>query len=796
MQIQDYRAIVTVQLALAISLGCQQPTDAQTKPQPHADGLVVPPPTADPASKPSAETTGYVDVEGGKLYYEAAGSGPAIVLIHDGLLHSEVWDGQWGEFSKDYRVIRYDRRGYGRSSAPTAPYSNVDDLQAVLGAVDVQRATLIGSSTGGQLALDFALTHPDIVEALILVGAPIDGLGYSAHFMQRYYAILNPDEGTFITKCVEDRYIIAPSNKAARERARSLLKANPQNIRDDHSRYAKAWEQDMLAGLSRIRVPTLILVGAEDIADVHAHAGAIEAGIPGSQRAVIANAGHLPYFEQPEAFNEVVGQFLSLIARPMKGSIRHYESGFAPVEGGFLYYQAMGKGEPLVLLHGGGIDHRMWNSQVRAFAKQYRVILYDIRGYGLSKGPPRTYRNQDDLFRLLKHLGIERAHILGLSLGGLTAIDFALEHPDMVGCLIPVAPGLSGYNLQGADYKENQRRQTEAFQSGDYEQARELMLRSWTDGPQRTPDQVNPKVREAVLFMLKHSTAPGRTMGRSPPPVPPAIGRLGEIHAPTLVFIGTLDMSDIQKIVDRLVAEIPGARRATIDGVAHMVNMEQPEEFNRISLEFLEEHPITPKSRTARAEAQSEPARDSLATPESVVTELYRRVTFKADESPDWQSVRALFDREAVVVLRTARDKTTVFSVEGFVDDFVRFIGRADARRTGFSEKIVRMKPLIYGDIAHVLVLYEAQLGGSDRPPQRGVDSFELIRKDGRWWIVSITNEICTPERPVPPELQSRKSPVSRDTFARGPGGISIEPDYAPVPPALPQTPGSGNPES
>ena len=84
---------------------------AGPKSTPHADAPAVQPPAADPATKPSAQTSGFVEVEGGKLHYEVAGSGPVIVLIHDGLLHSEVWDGQWGEFSKDYRVIRYDRRG-------------------------------------------------------------------------------------------------------------------------------------------------------------------------------------------------------------------------------------------------------------------------------------------------------------------------------------------------------------------------------------------------------------------------------------------------------------------------------------------------------------------------------------------------------------------------------------------------------------------------------------------------------------------------------------------------------------
>lgn len=141
-------------------------------------------------------------------------------------------------------------------------------------------------------------------------------------------------------------------------------------------------------------------------------------------------------------------------------------------------------------------------------------------------------------------------------------------------------------------------------------------------------------------------------------------------------------------------------------------------------------------------------------TAEGLVAELYRSVTFPAGTIPDWDRVRGMFVPEAVVVLRTSRDKSTVFSLEGFVGDFVAFIERVDARKTGFTEKIIRMKPTVFRDIAHVLVLYEASIPGSDRPPQKGVDSFELIRRDGRWWIVSITNDLPTPDQPVPRELR------------------------------------------
>ncbi len=144
----------------------------------------------------------------------------------------------------------------------------------------------------------------------------------------------------------------------------------------------------------------------------------------------------------------------------------------------------------------------------------------------------------------------------------------------------------------------------------------------------------------------------------------------------------------------------------------------------------------------------------AFETPEGLVNALYDAVTFEAGQTPDWDWVKSMFIDEGIVVLRTSREETTVFSVDGFVADFVRFIEGSNVIKTGFVEKILRTKPMVLGDIAHVLVLYEAWIPGGERPPQQGVDSFQLIRKEGRWWIVSITNEIPTPERPVPAELQ------------------------------------------
>ena len=147
---------------------------------------------------------------------------------------------------------------------------------------------------------------------------------------------------------------------------------------------------------------------------------------------------------------------------------------------------------------------------------------------------------------------------------------------------------------------------------------------------------------------------------------------------------------------------------------------------------------------------ESPPGKDGEADATGVVTRLYDLVTFDAGTTPDWERVRALFLDEAVVVLRTGRDEMSVFSVDGFVDDFVAFIEEADVEKTGFTERILGMKSFVYGDIAHVLVLFESHIPGSGRDPHEGIDSFELIRREGRWQIASITNERPTEDNPIP----------------------------------------------
>jgi 3-oxoadipate enol-lactonase len=268
---------------------------------------------AAPSDRPAADIqSGYVDVPGGRLFYETTGHGDPVVLVHDGILHRETWAAQFPALGDSHRLIRYDRRGYGRSPRASQAYSPVDDLQAIFAKLNLTRATLVGCSAGGGLSIDFAIEHPQEVRALVLIGAVVRGLPSSDHFKSRGER-LSPASQPDVARAIEywttkDPYYVSEQSPDARARVRELLTSNPQDL--DADRFARRPTWTALSRLGEIHVPTLIVVGEHDIPDVHAHSGAIQAGISSSRRDVISGAGHLVHMEQPERFNMLLRTFL------------------------------------------------------------------------------------------------------------------------------------------------------------------------------------------------------------------------------------------------------------------------------------------------------------------------------------------------------------------------------------------------------------------------------------------------------------------------------------------------------
>lgn len=270
-----------------------------------------------------------------------------------------------------------------------------------------------------------------------------------------------------------------------------------------------------------------------------------------------------------------------------------WQSGFAEVNGTRLYYEVAGEGNALTLLHAGIADSRMWDDQFSVFATRYRTVRYDLRGFGRSEVPPGEYTLRDDLAGLLQTLGIARTTLVGVSLGGSLAVDFALEHPEMVEALVLVGAGLSGFTPEMASLSTTEAAHWQEIEAadaaGDAERLNALETHLWVDGLGRTPEMVNPTLRERVMTMNGNNIARATEQEAAQPQKldPPAIGRLGEIAAPTLVIVGDEDSSIVQATAETLTQGIAGARKVVMRGTAHVPNMEQPEEFNRLVLAFL-----------------------------------------------------------------------------------------------------------------------------------------------------------------------------------------------------------------
>lgn len=253
----------------------------------------------------------YLMVNGCRIYYEERGTGPAIVFLHDGLVHAITWDGIWHSLAQKFHVVRYDRRGYGRSDIPKTPFSPTDDLAAVLAHVHEPRATLVGCSSGAGLAIDFAIEHQDQVEQLILIGPVVHGMASSMHFVIRGDKNNAPLRKGNVKAAAEnwskDRYLIAGDHEAARKAVYDALVQSPHNFS-----YPGQLEirQSAVDRLGEIRVPTLILVGAQDIPDVHAYSGALEAGIWGSRREIWSGLGHLIALEEPDRLSGIITRFV------------------------------------------------------------------------------------------------------------------------------------------------------------------------------------------------------------------------------------------------------------------------------------------------------------------------------------------------------------------------------------------------------------------------------------------------------------------------------------------------------
>ena len=257
------------------------------------------------------------------LHAEVAGEGPAVVLLHAGICDSRMWDAQWETFTRSHRVLRFDLRGYGSSSSEAGTYSHARDVLDLLAEHDMDRAALVGVSGGGRIALELAIARPELVTALVLVGSGLPGHEWS----DALHAVWREEEEAFEARDLDAAvevsvrtWVDGPRRRpedvepAVREQV-AVMQRRIYEL--ELSRDGQAEEEplvpDLAERLSEIRAPTLVLVGEEDVPDIHAIAQRLATEILGARLETIAGAGHVPNMERPEQFDRLVLGFLETV---------------------------------------------------------------------------------------------------------------------------------------------------------------------------------------------------------------------------------------------------------------------------------------------------------------------------------------------------------------------------------------------------------------------------------------------------------------------------------------------------
>ena len=269
------------------------------------------------------------------------------------------------------------------------------------------------------------------------------------------------------------------------------------------------------------------------------------------------------------------------------------KSGFVNTGNAQLYYETAGEDAPFVMIHAGVADSRQWNNEFAFFARKYQVVRYDMRGYGKSEPADGEFNHMDDLISVLNTLGLhEPVVIMGCSMGGGLAMDFALTHPSRVRALIMVGSGPSGLELDmpaPAKFAEVEK----AFEAGDLDTVCEIETQIWFDGTGRTPEQVDQGMRKLLYEMNRQALAHEvKQLGkRLPNTQTPAFDHLSDLKIPVLIVVGAHDTPYILAAADYMVEKIPSAQKVTIDDAAHLPNMDHPDEFQAIVKNFLEALP-------------------------------------------------------------------------------------------------------------------------------------------------------------------------------------------------------------
>lgn len=260
---------------------------------------------------------------------------------------------------------------------------------------------------------------------------------------------------------------------------------------------------------------------------------------------------------------------------------------FLDSNGQRLFYVQRGEGHPVILIHGGCVDHRMWNEQVAPIAASYTVLRYDLRGHGQSAAPARGYALADfaaDLRGLLQALGMTKPTFVGHSLGGNVAVEYALTYPTGVTSLVLVDSGLEGFGYS-KDWETQRLRRRELLKERGVSEA---VVRALMRGERFEILRRDPFKRELVRQMLAAwSGANWLDESLPPPSARPHTDRLKELKVPAFVVVGEHDEAGFHEIAERLTTGITVTRKAIVPEAGHLAPLDNPEAFNDLLLDFL-----------------------------------------------------------------------------------------------------------------------------------------------------------------------------------------------------------------
>jgi 3-oxoadipate enol-lactonase len=267
----------------------------------------------------------------------------------------------------------------------------------------------------------------------------------------------------------------------------------------------------------------------------------------------------------------------------MSGIMKKY----IPVHEGRLYCESKGSGEPLVFIHGFSLDTRMWEDQFEYFGSSYMAIRYDVRGFGKSSIPRSTYSHAEDLAVMLQHLGIRRASLVGLSMGGAIALNFASAYPRMTGRMVLADSSIGAIQPSREAVSFGKRNTSPLERELFVGEVKSLWLSDDIFKPAFEDEGLKRRIIDMVMdysgYHWLHENPVGRCDERY-------IDGIRRISSPVLIILGSRDVPKHRTIAEFLLANIPGATLARLQGAGHMCNMERPAEFNREVMDFLSRH--------------------------------------------------------------------------------------------------------------------------------------------------------------------------------------------------------------